>query len=224
MLCSAKLEATPPPREPASRYRNNGATLSRPVSQQRDAVILCHSAAEFSESSRFYRSQDRESICFQEFCILHFAFHFRNHFETVSHRGANHSYFILIALHLNLKSLTLLYLIRSLFLPYSQPGLITLSCLNRLPRRLSAFCLPLSMTLKFRFIRLSSFSLLPSAFKPRSSIRINKEINTMATAATPDYVFPHRRLKSVMSDPHKDPLILVACGPTKIYSLKWSYD
>lgn len=159
--------------------------------------------------------------------ILHFAFHFRDHFETVSHRGATNSYLFLshcIRIEPQEPHSPITYLVRSLFLPYSQPGLITLSCLNRLPRRLSAFCLPLSMTLKFRFIRLSSFSLLPSAFKPRPSIRINKEINTMATVATPGYVFPHRRLKSVMSDPHKDPLILVACGPTKIYSLKWSYD
>ena len=39
----------------------------------------------------------------------------------------------------------------------------------------------------------------------------------MATASKerPAYVFPHRRLKLAMSDPEKDPLVLVACGTAK---------
>lgn len=48
----------------------------------------------------------------------------------------------------------------------------------------------------------------------------------MAAASTdqPAYVFPHRRLQRVMSNPNKDPLVLVACGPARIYPPKWIYD
>lgn len=47
-----------------------------------------------------------------------------------------------------------------------------------------------------------------------TSMRISQESNTMtgASAERPAYVFPHRRLKQVMSDPDKDPLVLVAFG------------
>ena len=40
---------------------------------------------------------------------------------------------------------------------------------------------------------------------------------TGASTERPAYVFPHRRLKQVMGDPDKDPLVLVACGPAKMY-------
>lgn len=33
-----------------------------------------------------------------------------------------------------------------------------------------------------------------------------------ASKERPAYFFPHRRLKLAMSDPEKDPLVLVACG------------
>lgn len=56
----------------------------------------------------------------------------------------------------------------------------------------------------------------------RPSIQMNQETNTMAAASTerPAYVFPHRRLKRVMSDPDRDPLVLVACGTAKTYPPK----
>lgn len=51
---------------------------------------------------------------------------------------------------------------------------------------------------------------------------MNQETNTMAAASTerPAYVFPRRRLKRVMSDPYREPLVLVACGPAKTYPPK----